>query len=676
MPAEKRPITVDDLYRLAHIEDPRISPDGQWIVYVLLTIDSFENTYKRNIWLVATDGGEPVQLTRSGKDSQPRWSPDGRTLAFVSARDKKPQLYLLRVASPGGEPRQLTKLPNGVTNPAWSPDGTQIAFLAPMNASERAKEGRNESEPPPADKLEAKQRDERREQEETERWDPRIVRRIPYREGTAYLDDRYAQIYIVTTAESDEKPRRLTDVDAAHGAPQWTPDGQYILTARSAQPDNDLPRRWNSLYRIRLADGTHERLTDDSHIDSDPQPSPDGRWIAYLRNPFTGTAEHIPRLAVIPAQGGEPRDLNLPLDRGADEGSVCWLPDSSAVLFTAASEGRRAIYRVTLADGRIETVIDGNYEATALNAGSDGSIAYAASTPANPSELMYLPASGDVPRQMTEANRKFLDEVIVQPFHEVRYQTEGGQEIQGWYALPVDYEARKKYPLALNIHGGPFTMWGPATQSMWHEFQYHAACGYVVFFCNPRGAAGYGETFQKSLHAAWGEVAFPDIMAGVDAVVAEGFVDDTRMAVTGGSYGGYMTAWIIGHTDRFKAAVAQRGVYNLVSFYGVTDIPWFIRDLFDTTPTQDAAFLWKHSPLAYADQIRTPLLILHNENDFRVPISDGEQLFATIKLRGGTVEFVRFPRDGHELSRSGEPKHRVSRLQHMVAWFDKYCKTS
>jgi dipeptidyl aminopeptidase/acylaminoacyl peptidase len=198
----------------------------------------------------------------------------------------------------------------------------------------------------------------------------------------------------------------------------------------------------------------------------------------------------------------------------------------------------------------------------------------------------------------------------------------------------------------------------------------------VVFFCNPRGAAGYGETFQKSLHAAWGEVAFPDIMAGVDAVVAKGFVDDTRMAVTGGSYGGYMTAWIVGHTDRFKAAVAQRGVYNLVSFYGVTDIPWFIRDLFDTTPTQDAAFLWKHSPLAYADQIRTPLLILHNENDFRVPISDGEQLFATIKLRGGTVEFVRFPRDGHELSRSGEPKHRVSRLQHMVAWFDKYCKTS
>jgi dipeptidyl aminopeptidase/acylaminoacyl peptidase len=211
---------------------------------------------------------------------------------------------------------------------------------------------------------------------------------------------------------------------------------------------------------------------------------------------------------------------------------------------------------------------------------------------------------------------------------------------------------------------------------MWHEFQHLAASGYVVFYCNPRGAGGYGEAFQKALHAAWGEVALPDIMAGVDAMIAKGHVDEHRMGVTGGSYGGYMTAWIVGHSQRFKAAVSQRGVYNLLSFYGVTDIPWFIRDLFDVTPHQHAMFLWRQSPLAYADQIQTPLLILHSENDFRVPISDGEQLFASIKLRGGEVEFVRFPRDGHELSRAGEPKHRVARLEHLIRWMNHYCQVT
>jgi dipeptidyl aminopeptidase/acylaminoacyl peptidase len=671
---EKRPITIDDLYRISQIEDPRISPDGLWIAYVLMTVDPFDNSYKRNIWIVPSAGGEALQITRSGKDSQPRWSPDGTTLAFVSSRDKKSQVYLLRVASPGGEARALTKMPNGATQPAWSPDGSRIAFLSSMNADERAREDRGETDPPPADKLAARHRDERKEHDETERWDPRVIRRIPYREGTTYLDDRFAQVYVIAADEADARPRRLTNVDASSSAPRWTPDGEYLLIARSSRPESDMPRRWNSLYRIRVSDGAEQRLTDDSHSAFDPLPSPDGRWIAYIRNPAQSPAEHIPRLAVIPAQGGEARDLNLTLDRGADDDTQRWSADSSTLYFTAASEGSRAIYRVALADGNVESHIDGVFETMGMDVGQDGGIAYSVCAPANPSELMYRPAAADESRQLTQVNQKFLDEVLVQPFHEIRWQSEGGQQIQGWYILPANYEPGKQYPLALNIHGGPFIMWGPGTQSMWHEWQCHAGAGYVVLFCNPRGAAGYGEAFQKALHAAWGEVAFPDIMAGVDALLEKGFVDEQRMAVTGGSYGGYMTAWIVSHTDRFAAAVSQRGVYNLLSFYGVTDIPWFIRDLFDATPTQDAMFLWKHSPMAYADKIKTPLLILHNENDFRVPISDGEQLFANVKLNGGEVQFVRFPREGHEMSRSGEPKHRASRLQHMVSWFDKYCK--
>jgi dipeptidyl aminopeptidase/acylaminoacyl peptidase len=675
MTHHKRPITIDDLHRIALVDDPRISPDGQWVAYVQTTVDKLDNGYKRNIWLAPVQGGEPIQLTRSGKDTQPRWSPDGRWLAFVSSRDKKPQIYLLRVTAPGGEARPLTRLPNGAAQPAWSPDSRVIAFLSPMNAAERAQEDEGLSSPPPADKMEARHREERREQDETNRFDPRIIRRIPYREGTSYNDDRFQQIYLQAVDEPDAKPRRLTNLDTHYGPPQWMPDGQSLLTARSSHPDSDMPRRWNNLYRIRVTDGEETCLTGSDTIDSDPLPSPDGRWIAYIRNPFTSPAEHIPRLAVLPTDGsGEPRDLNLEWDRGADDGSYRWTADSSALLFTAASEGRRMIYRVTLADGRIEPVVNDLYEATGLDVARDGSVAYSVSTPENPSELMLLPSGASTPLPLTQVNKTFLEEVLVQPFHEIRFQAENGPLIQGWYLLPPDHQKGQQHPLALNIHGGPFVMWGPATQSMWHEFQVMAASGYCLFFCNPRGAAGYGEAFQKALHAAWGDIAYPDLMAGVDAVIAQGIVDEKRLAVTGGSYGGYMTAWIVSHTDRFVAAASQRGVYNLVSFYGVTDIPWFLTDLFDVTPMQDVGFLWRHSPLAYADHINTPLLILHSENDFRVPISDGEQLFAAIKLRGGEVQFVRFPREGHELSRTGEPAHRVSRLQHIMDWFNRYCR--
>jgi dipeptidyl aminopeptidase/acylaminoacyl peptidase len=216
-------------------------------------------------------------------------------------------------------------------------------------------------------------------------------------------------------------------------------------------------------------------------------------------------------------------------------------------------------------------------------------------------------------------------------------------------------------------------MWGPSERSMWHEWQFHSARGYAVFYCNPRGADGYGEAFQEALHASWGDVAFGDLMAGLNALLELGFVDTNRMAVTGGSYGGYMTAWIVGHTERFAAAVSQRGVYNLLSFYGTSDVPSLISDEFGVLPWDDAAFLWQQSPIAYAHNIRTPLLIFHSENDFRVPVSDGEQLFAYVRKSGGTVQMVRFPREGHELSRSGEPEHRVARLSRMVEWFDRYC---
>ncbi len=675
MTEPKQKITAEDLYRITHVEDPRISPDGRWIAYVQVTVDKLDNGYKRNIWLVPTSGGEPFQLTRSGKDTQPRWSPNGDTLAFVSSRDDKPQIYLLPIREPGGEARALTSMLNGANSPVWSPDGTRLAFLAGMNTAERAKEDLKEEDPKPIDKLDAKHRKERREQDETKRVDPRVIWRMPYRTGTSFISDHFAQIYVMPIAEGLEKeaarPVRLTNVDADYNTPKWTPDGKYILTARIGNPEDDEPWRWSNLYRINVADGSHEQLTDETYSSVDPTASPDGEWIAFVRFPREQLSERIARLAIMPAAGGEIRDLNLEFDRNFNE--FKWIPDSSGLLINALNEGDIELYRISLATGEVEKEIGGTQYIEAFDVHAEAGIAFTSSTAFDPSELYWQASSVDKPVQMTQVNQKFLDSVIIQKQHEIRWKSPSGIEIQGWYLLPVDYEQGKTYPLALNIHGGPHVMWGPGMKSMWHEWQFDAARGYVVFYCNPRGADGYGEGFQMALHGDWGNVAMDDIMAGVDTLLQKGFVDSKRMAVTGGSYGGYMTAWILGHSDRFVAGAALRGVYNLLGFSGVTDIPSFIPTEFGVELWDNPMFLWEHSPLAHAHKIKTPLLIMHSENDYRVPIAEGEQLFAYVRRSGGTVQLVRFPRDGHEMTRSGEPEHRLSSLTHIINWFDKYC---
>ena len=678
-PKQKRPITAEDVYNIAEVEDPRVSPDGRWIAYVHQRVDQLANEYRRDIWLAPTDGGAPAQITRGGQDSQPRWSPDGRTLAFVSKRGEHTQVYLLPIGAPGGEARALTAAPNGASDPAWSPDGLYLAYLAPMRADERADEDSGEEEPAPADKFEAEQRAARKKHADEQRHDPRHIRQIPYREGTSYRDGRFKQIYVVAVTEGADgkaaKPRRLTDIDVDHGPPQWTPDGAYILASRAIDPARDEPWRHNSLFRIRVADGESEQLTDDSHSDFAPLPSPDGQWIAYMRVPEGGSLYNM-RLSVIDyatAGGGEPRDLNIALDRSVED--FKWLPDSTALLFSAANEGKVDLYTAAPDGGPVELALAGDFYTLALDVGPEGGVAFNAGTPASPPELFWkAPGASDV-QQLTHLKREFLDDVIVQPTQSIRFTAPDGQEIQGWYILPVGFEAGKTYPLALNIHGGPHAMYGPGQRAIWLEWQFHAARGYVVFYCNPRGSNGYGEAFLKAVGGAWGEADMPDQMAGVDAMIAKGFVDPARMALTGGSYGGFMTAWMIGHTDRFASAVAQRGVYNMFSMYGTTDIPRFNADeLGGILPWEDPEAYWRASPLAYAHQIKTPLLILHSENDFRVPISEGEQLFAYIRGAGGAVEMVRFPREGHELSRSGEPRHRIQRLTLMVDWFDKTCK--
>lgn len=679
MTDEQKTMQIDDLYNIVSIEDPQIDPSGKWIAFVKATVNKMDNGYDRNIWIRATDeSAGPVQLTRSGKDFYPRWSPDGETLAFVSARNERPQVFLLPVGMMGGEARQLTSMENGAVTPEWSNDGTQVAFLSASTAEEREKEDSDEEQEPPADKLAGKHEKERKADTEKRRLDPFTMTRIPYRQGTSFVDGRHAQVYVIPVDEHAEnpEPRRLTNMATSFSSLKWSSDDKYIFTSRTWDIDADEPFLFQTVVKLDVESGTETEVTPDrTHMSYAPDPSPDGKWLALIVSPTgnVGDLEANPRLAVMPIDGGDIREISNGLDRQLS--SFEWRADSQHIIVTAANKGQGPIYQIKVDDASLTTLAEGEYRATEISVDDAGNIATVVHTPLNPCELKWLPAGTRDLVTLTDFNEKWLEDVMVQPVHEMWFKSPSGKDIQGWYMLPVGYEAGKTYPLALNIHGGPRVMWSPSEPTMFHEWQVHAASGYVVFFCNPRGGAGYGEAFQRDLHAAWGEVAMEDIMTGVDTLLEKGVVDEHRMAITGGSYGGYMTSWIVGHSDRFASAVTQRGVYNLSSFYGTSDIPILIKSDYGVDPWEDRDLLWKHSPLAYATNINTPLLIIHAEHDYRVPIEQAEQLFAWVRRGTDTpVEMVRYPRDGHELSRSGEPEHRISRLTRMVEWFDRYCK--
>ena len=669
--AKKRAMQIEDLNKIVYIDDPQISPDGRRIVFVQVVPDTLGKGYKRYLWMVYADGSQPpMQITRGGKDTQPAWSPDGKYLAFSSTRGDSPaQIYILPITDPG-EARQISKSVHGASSPAWSPDGKSIAYLARMSAEDRAKEDRGEEVTPPADSLEAKHRKERQAEADQRFFDPLRVTRIPYREGTSFLSDRYQQIYVQPVDETDStSARRLTNLDTDYHELCFSQDGRTLYSLRTRDLSTDEPNRFLNIFAINIADAHETQLVDNEHYLFDLQLSPDGQSLSCQRG-VTEDLMHLFKLSVVPLNGRPVRTLNEALDRTVEFSG--WTGDGQLVT-GVVTHGRVELHRCNIENGSYSPILNEDQLIYHMATHPEGGIAYVSCKTMHPDELWYMAPGATEARQLTHMNQALVDEVEVLPTHEIWFDSPSGVKVQGWYILPANYEEGKKYPLALNIHGGPRVMWAPSARAMWHEWQVHAADGYVVFYCNPRGGDGYGEAFRRALYRNWGPVAMADIMAGVDLMIARGFVDQDRLAITGGSYGGYMTAWIVGHSTRFKAAVAQRGVYNLSSFYGTSDIPSLIKNDFGVTPWEDQTLLWQHSPLAYAQAIDTPLLIIHSEQDYRVPIEQAEQLFAFIRRRGGEVELLRFPKEGHELSRSGEPGHRIHRLEAMRDWFNRFC---
>lgn len=679
MAPDRTPIEIEDLFQLAWLEDPRVSPDGAAAAFVRVTPDTAANRYRRAIWLAPLDGAPPRRFTAGARsDTQPRWRPDGRSLAFVSDRDgERPQLYVISLA--GGEARRLTSLPQGASDPAWSPDGRRIAFRSALSAAEREREDAGEPEPEPDDELDRRHAKERRERDEQRRFDPRVVTRLPYRSGTSYYDGRFSQLYVLDAPQDDDAappaPRRLTDADAHFGPPQWTHDGESLIATVARDPERDTLLGFDDVVRVPVpaeGRGAFVRLTAPGFSYADPLVSPDGRMVAVARTPDDRPLFAGAHLALIALDGGPERDISSTADRNVE--SLRWLPDGRGVAFLAGWRGEAPVYRVDVDDaGQAGTHTPANGRIiTAFDLTPDGGAVFVAGGPGSPCDLYLRRADGsEVP--LTAINEKLLSKRHVAPFEEIVYRAPDGRVVQGWLVRPPGFDPAGSSPLAVHIHGGPHVMWGPGFRSMWHELQATAARGYVVFFCNPRGSEGYGESWRAAVERDWGG-AGQDILAGVEAVIARGGIEPARVGVTGGSYGGYMTAWLIGHTNRFACAVAARGVYNLLTEHSTSDVHELIELEFGGFPWELHELLWQQSPLAHAHRIETPLLILHAELDFRVPISEAEQLFGILRRRGQVVELVRYPREGHELTRAGETRHRADHMRRTLEWLDRYCR--
>ena len=671
MTATPRKISAEDLLTMHFVSQPQLSPDGTQVTFVSRWIDPKKNRYFSNLWLVSTDGVEPRRFTVGDYgDTSPRWSPDGRRIAFISDRSDSSQIWLIPVD--GGEATQLTKLEEGsLGSLAWSPDGTKIVFsfrpkpLADRKAEREAREEEHRSYP------------------------PHVIRRAGYREdGTGYNGGERWHVQTVNVETGDVN--RLTSEDYDDHSPAWSPDGKTIAFVSNRSEDGDLTPGYQDLWLISSDGGTVRRLTKQSGHMQNPVWSPDGAEIAYIGHdrPDEIWGVSDPHLWVVSVKSGEAQDLTFGFDRPIGHhtlgdtseseigaASLIWSVDGARLFFLVSDRGSCHLYSVNRSGGELIQMRQGEIDVCSFSADRETrQLALQVGSATEPGDV-YLLSTRDsdqsTPSRLTDLNREWKAKLSLSTPEEIWFDTYDGKKIQGWTVKPPDFDPRRKYPLILEIHGGPHTQYGNA---FFHEFQFLAARGYVVLYTNPRGSKGYGEAFTGAIRGTWGESELNDLIAGVDYVIDQGYVDSERLGVTGGSYGGFMTNWAVGHTDRFKAAVTQRSVTNMISMAGTCDVQLMgDRTYFPSEVWEDLTLYWKLSPLSYVQNISTPLLILHSEGDLRCPIEQGEQLFIALKRLKREVEFVRYPGEAsHDLSRSGPPDLRLDRLGRIVEWMDKH----
>ncbi len=646
--AQPRGVTAEDYYAFETLSDPHFSPDGATLAFVVTKVDQKQNRRRSEIWTVPADGSrEPIAITTSPQSSNsPRWSPDGRSLAFLSARPAagddngstpRPQVWLLPLT--GGEPRRVTSLRNGVIGFQWSPDGSRLAVISRTGPSDDARS--------PSD--------------------VRHYKHSSYKfNDSGWFDDKRTHLWVVDVASG--AARQITSGDDWDDTdPQWSPDGRRIafVSDRSGKAYDES--RNADVWVVDATGGTPVKVSDHDTADRQPRWSPDGQTIAFV-SPVPEKAH--PKIWLAPSAGGGQSRLavdNLDVIPTA----LRWAEGGKALYFEAGFRGTTQIFRADLAARRAAPVTSGDRTFRAFDlADRTGRLAYALNDPTHLDDLYVADLAARNPKQLTHLNAALWKQLQLSPVERLPYKGADGWDVDGFFMKPVGWVEGRNYPMILSIHGGPAGQYG---FDWYHEFQVYASRGWAVFFTNPRGSTGYGEKFERGIEMNWGGNDYVDIMNGVDAVLAKyPWIDRDRLGVTGGSYGGFMTNWIVGHTDRFKAAVTLRSISNFISDDGTRDGAYGHADDFGGDIFENFDFYWDRSPLKYAKHVKTPTLILHSDNDFRVPIEQGEQWFRALRHFGVPSEIVFFPRENHNLTRTGEPKHLVESLNWQVYWFDRY----
>ena len=659
-PPSARGITPEDYYSFEFLSDPRISPDGKLVAYVVTKVDRGQNRRNSSIWMVATNGTRaPWQFTTSPQSAtSPRWSPDGQSLAFLSTRptsetpaagtgasgatteQPRAQIYLLSMN--GGEARRLTSLKNGVNSFQWSPDGNRLVVVSRTGPSDHRPESKDRS-------------------------DVRHYKNTSYKfNDTGWFDDRRGHLWVVNV--KSEGAKQITEGnDWNDSDAQWSPDGTRIAFV-SNRTGKEFEGNRNTDVWVILADGTSlTKISDHEEADSGPRWSPDGRNIA-----FTGELhdrDH-PKIWLAPAVGEKPSVLAA---NGLDliPSGLEWSDDGKSLYFESGVKGEFQLFRVDLPSKSVAQI---SFGARAVrnadfNARTNTRV-YTANDFKHLDDLYAADLNGANERKLTNLNAALWKQLQLADVERFTYKSADNWDVDGFLVKPIGWQDGKKYPMILSVHGGPAGQYGV---DWYHEFQVYAAKGFAVLFTNPRGSTGYGQKFERGIMGEWGGKDYLDVMNGVDAAVRRyPWIDADRLGVTGGSYGGFMTNWIVGHTNRFKAAVTLRSLSNFISDDGTRDgayghSPDFGGDIFDRFD-----LYWDRSPLKYAKSVKTPTLILHSDNDFRVPIEQGEQWFRALKHYGVTTEIVMFPRENHNLTRTGEPKHLVESLNWQLYWFDRF----
>jgi dipeptidyl aminopeptidase/acylaminoacyl peptidase len=650
----RRGITPEDYFSFEFAGDPQIAPDGKVIAFVVTRIDRAQNRRNSSIWMVSADGSRvPSQFTTSPQSSSsPRWSPDGKSLAFLSSRPEgmsstaappdqpRSQVYLLSLN--GGEARRITNLKNGVSTFRWSPDGSRLVIVSRIGPSDSRADSKDRS-------------------------DVRHYKNTTYKfNDTGWFDDRRTHLWVVDvksgTAQQITEGNDWNDSD-----PQWSPDSSRIAFASNRTGKEYEENRNSDVWVVSAGGGALTKISDHDEADTTPRWSPDGKTIAFIGE--LHDRDH-PKIWLATAAGGAASVLAAN-DLDLIPGGLEWSADARSLYFETGVKGENHLFRVDLATKSTSQVTTGPRAVRNVDFDwPNRKMVYTANDFKRLDDLYLADLNGRNEVQLTHLNDALWQQLQLADVERFTYKSADNWDVDGFIVKPIGWQEGTKYPLVLSVHGGPAGQYGV---DWYHEFQVYAAKGYAVLFTNPRGSTGYGQKFERGIEGEWGGKDYQDVMNGLDAALKKyPWIDAERLGVTGGSYGGFMTNWIVGHTTRFKAAVTLRSLSNFISDDGTRDgayghTPDFGGDIF-----QKFDLFWDRSPLKYAKNVRTPTLILHSDNDFRVPIEQGEQWFRALKHFGVTTEIVMFPRENHNLTRTGEPKHLVESLNWQLYWFDRF----